>query len=461
MSNSASSTRRGATTPRLVTTLVLAAVGTFGVFALLVNVMERKAEAKQAFFRVVDIDDTVEDPAEWGKNFPLQYDGYKRTVDMVRTTYGGSEAIPRTPTEEDARTTVSRQKLDLIPQLRRLWAGYAFAVDYREARGHAYALEDQTYTERQRVVQQPGTCMQCHASSYVAMMKLGEGDLDKGFDALNSMKYQDARELVTHPVTCIDCHDPADMSLRITRPSFTEGIMAYKASQGEPDYDISQATRQEMRTFVCAQCHVEYYFQGESKRLVYPWSKGLRAEDALAYYDETGFKDWVHAESGAPMLKAQHPEFEMWSQGVHSKAGVSCTDCHMPYTRVGAMKISDHHVRSPMLNINNACQTCHNRPEADILAQVEDIQKRHKALTETALDAVVDLIDDIAGAKEAGATDEQLKRAREHQRRASWYVDFVDAENSTGFHAPQEGARLLAECIEEVRLGQVALREDV
>ena len=369
MSNSASSTRRGATTPRLVTTLVLAAVGTFGVFALLVNVMGRKAEAKQAFFRVVDIDDTVEDPAEWGKNFPLQYDGYKRTVDMVRTTYGGSEAIPRTPTEEDARTTVSRQKLDLIPQLRRLWAGYAFAVDYREARGHAYALEDQTYTERQRVVQQPGTCMQCHASSYVAMMKLGEGDLDKGFDALNSMKYQDARELVTHPVTCIDCHDPADMSLRITRPSFTEGIMAYKASQGEPDYDISQATRQEMRTFVCAQCHVEYYFQGESKRLVYPWSKGLRAEDALAYYDETGFKDWVHAESGAPMLKAQHPEFEMWSQGIHARSGVSCADCHMPYKRVGGTKVSDHHVRSPLLAPNNAWMPreplSHNRLEAN------------------------------------------------------------------------------------------------
>ena len=160
------------------------------------------------------------------------------------------------------------------------------------------------------------------------------------------------------------------------------------------------------------------------------------------------------------MLKAQHPEFEMWSQGVHSRAGVACADCHMPYKRVGAMKISDHHVRSPMLNINNACQTCHNRPEADLLAQTDNIQARHKHLTEIALNAVMDLLDDIVAAKEAGATEQQLARACDYQRKASWYVDWVDAENSTGFHAPQEAARLLGESINFTRLGQSALRED-
>ena len=216
-----------------------------------------------------------------------------------------------------------------------------------------------------------------------------------------------------------------------------------------------------MRTYVCAQCHVEYYFSGEKKRLVYPWANGVTVDDQLAYYDEIAFKDWIHKETGAPMLKAQHPEFEMWSQGVHSRAGVACADCHMPYKRVGAMKISDHHVRSPMLNINNACQTCHNRPEGDILAQVEDIQARHKHLTELALDAVVDLIDEIAAAKAAGAPDDQLFRARSLQRKASFYVDWVEAENSSGFHAPQEGARILGESINFARLGQAALREDV
>ncbi len=447
-------------TAGLVVLLVVVAGITFGALAVLVTIVERKQEAQAPFFTVVEITDETEDPAVWGKNFPLQYDGFKRTVDMVRTTYGGSEAEPREPSSEDPRSFVARQKLDLIPQLRRLWAGYAFAVDYREARGHAYALEDQTYTARQRVVQQPGTCMQCHASTYVAMMRLGEGDIHAGFDAINVMNWQDAREHVSHPVVCIDCHDPSTMALRISRPAFMNAVVDWKASQGEPDYDLSQATRQEMRTFVCAQCHVEYYFAGDKKALVFPWHNGLKAEDQLAYYDEIGFKDWTHAETGAPMLKAQHPEFEMWMQGAHANAGGSCSDCHMPYMKVGAMKISDHHIRSPMLNINNACQTCHNRPEDEILAQVEAIQGRHKHLTEMALDAVLDLIDDINAARAAGATESQLARALDFQRKASWYVDFVDAENSTGFHAPQESARILGESINASRLGQSALRED-
>ncbi len=452
---------RGASTGGVVAILFVIAIATFGVLALLLNISDRKAESQLTHFRVVEIDDETDDPAVWGQNFPLHYDGYASTVDMVRTAYGGSEALPREPTPDDPRTVVSRSKLELIPQLKRLWAGYAFAVDYRQARGHAYALEDQTYTGRQRVVQQPGTCMQCHASSYVAMMKLGEGDLYEGFDQINQKPYQEALKHVKYPVTCIDCHDPDTMALRITRPSFMEAVKTWKAAEGEPDYDWTQATRQEMRSFVCGQCHVEYYFFGPDKNLVFPWAKGLTAEDQLAYFDESGFADWTHAETGAPMLKAQHPEFEIWSQGLHAASGVSCADCHMPYQRVGAKKISNHHVRSPLLDINAACQTCHNRSEEDMLAWVEGTQGKHYELSKNALDAVVDLIDDIVAAKEAGATDQQLERARSFQRTASWFVDFVDAENATGFHAPQEGARLLAKAIDNARLGQVALRKDV
>ncbi len=219
------------------------------------------------------------------------------------------------------------------------------------------------------------------------------------------------------------------------------------------------ATRQEMRSYVCAQCHVEYYFAGEKKKLTFPWSKGLLVEDALDYYDEIDFKDWTHAETEAPMLKAQHPEFEMWSQGVHSRAGVSCSDCHMPYKRVGATKISDHHVRSPLLNINNACQTCHKRPEAEILAQVESIQTRNTELTEKALDALVDLIDELKVAEENGLTDEQLVEVRNLQRKASFYVDYVEAETSSGFHAPQEAARILAESIDASLRARILLRD--
>ncbi len=442
--------------------LVAAAVGgAASIFAilLLINIFEKKQEAKNPFFRVVELTDEIEDPAVWGKNFPLQYDAYLRTVDQQRTRFGGSEAMPQTPTEADPRGQVAQSRLEEDPRLKTIWAGYAFSVDFRKKRGHAYMLDDQSFTQRVQQFKQPGTCLHCHASVYLPYKKAGGGDLIKGFEALNQMPYTEARKLAKHPVACIDCHDPLTMQLRITRPGFLEGIRALKAGQGVSDYDVNtMATRQEMRSFVCGQCHVEYYFKGPEKRLTYPWPKGLKVENIYAYYEEVGFKDWTHARTGAPALKAQHPEFEMWNQGIHARSGVACADCHMPYTRVGAMKISDHHVRSPLLNINNSCQTCHRFSEGEILARAENIQAKTVALRNVAMDALVALIDDIEKVKGKGASDAQLKVAWEHQRRAQFYVDFVESENSNGFHAPQEATRILGEAIDSARKGQIALR---
>jgi nitrite reductase (cytochrome c-552) len=443
----------------LAVTVVVTAVVTLGIVALLVNIFERKQEARNPFYRVVELNDETEDPAVWGKNFPQQYDQYKRTVDQVRTRYGGSEAIPRTPDNVDPRSVVAQSRLEEDPRLKIMWEGYAFAADFREERGHAYMLEDQTFTERQRVAKQPGTCMHCHASVYVPYRRLGDGDLFKGFERMNQMPYVEARKLVDHPVTCIDCHDPSTMQLRVTRPAFIEGIRALKASEGVQDYDVNaRATRQEMRAFVCGQCHVEYYFKGPDKRLVYPWAKGLTIDGILQYYEENPHDDWTHAATGAPVLKAQHPEFEMWNQGIHARSGVACADCHMPYIRVGGLKISDHHVRSPVLNLNHACQTCHHWPEEELRARVETIQERTFGLRNRAMDALVALIGDIKAARDAGASDAGLAEARGLQRRAQFMLDFVEAENSTGFHAPQEAARILGESIDYARRGQLALR---
>jgi len=444
-----------------VAVALVAALAAAGGAALLINIMERKQEARNPFYRVVEITDETEDPAIWGKNFPLQYDDYLRTVDQVRTRFGGSEAVPRTPDDVDPRSIVAQSKLDEDPRLKTIWAGYAFAVDFREERGHAFMLEDQTFTQRQIVAEQPGTCVHCHASVYVPYMKLGGGDLIQGFEAMNSMSYAEARKLVSHPIACIDCHSPDTMQLRVTRPAFIEGIRALKASEGIENYDVNtMATRQQMRSYVCGQCHVEYYFEGAEKRLVYPWSRGLRVEDILAYYEAADFYDWTHAETGARVLKAQHPEFELWNQGIHARSGVACADCHMPYKRVGALKISDHHVRSPLLNINRACQTCHRVSEEELKSRAETIQGRTFALRNTAMDALVDLINDIKMAGEAGRNDAGLTAARTFQRKAQFLLDFVEAENSMGFHAPQEAVRILGESINYSRQGQVVLRDE-
>jgi len=444
----------------LLFALGASAVAAAGIAALLVNIAERRQEARDPFFRAVTIGPREEDPAVWGRNFPLQYDDYRKTVDQVRTRFGGSEATPRTPTAADPRSVVAQSRLEEDPRLKTMWAGYAFSKDFREERGHAFMLEDQVFTERQQASKQPGACLHCHGSMVVPWLEAGDGDLVKGWEKLNPLPYEEARKGVHRGVACIDCHVPETMELRVTRPGFLEGMRAYKAGQGVKDYDVNtMATRAEMRSFVCGQCHVEYYFQGAEKRLTYPWSKGLKADDILAYYEESGFKDWTHAETGAPVLKAQHPEFEMWNQGIHARSGVACADCHMPYKKVGAYKVSDHHVRSPLLNINRACQTCHRAPEDELRARAESIQEKTFTVRNVAMDALLDLVKDIKAARDAGAQDADLDPARRHQRRGQFLLDFVEAENSMGFHAPQEAMRLLALSLEESRRGQAAIRK--
>src|ERR1043166_6864047 len=189
ISDDASARRRRRLFFLIVGAAVLATI--VGV-ALLMNIFERKQEARNPFYRVVVLTDDTEDPAVWGKNFPLQYDDYKRTVDQVRTRYGGSEAEPRTPTKADPRLVVAQSRLEEDPRLKTMWAGYAFAKDFREERGHAYMLDDQTYTERQQATNQPGTCLQCHASIVVPYTKLGHGDLTKGFEKFNRMPFAEA-----------------------------------------------------------------------------------------------------------------------------------------------------------------------------------------------------------------------------------------------------------------------------
>jgi nitrite reductase (cytochrome c-552) len=443
-------------------------------------------------------------------------------VDSAETEFGGSSAMPAS-------------KLEKNPWLRRLYAGYAFSIDYREARGHAYMLFDQTVTERVTKRPQSGACLHCHASIIPTYRRLGReahGETDAssqldanfdwpavldGFRAAGKMDYATAyAELLkttdgkpsesqplspnaaepqqpktndraksevadtgnAHPVACIDCHDPKTMQVRVTRPGFILGIAALAKSNDavphlpsierwrngsrERDYDPNiDASRQEMRSFVCGQCHVEYYCASK-ETLFYPWSNGLKVEQIERAYDEhtflngTKFYDFEHGETGAHVYKAQHPEFELWSQGVHARSGVACADCHMPYERQGAMKVSSHWVRSPLLNINRACQTCHNVPEEELRDKVRTIQARTESQMQRAAQAMTDMLDAIREAEAAGASAEQLAPIFDLQKKAMWRLDFVSSENSKGFHADQEAMRILGESIDYSRQAQAA-----
>jgi nitrite reductase (cytochrome c-552) len=452
------------------------------------SIFERKQEAKNPYVRLVEVGEDTTDPAVWGTNWSRQYDDYRRTEEATQTRFGGSDTLPA-------------QKATAFPWLTRLFAGYAFSLDYRDRRGHAHMLQDQEQTRRVTERPQPGSCLHCHASVIPTYRRLGGGDIFKGFETLGRMPYADAHAEVVktgssnpvaggtsttyqhadgaHPVACVDCHDPRNMELRVTRPGFILGIRALaagsvpvphlesierwrKSSRAQPYDPNADASRQEMRSFVCGQCHVEYYC-GPKATLFYPWNNGMRVEQIESYYDAFKFSDghtfydWTHPETGAEVLKAQHPEFETWSQGVHARSGVACADCHMPYKREGAMKVSDHWVRSPLLNIARACQTCHPYSESELQARVTAIQDRTHTLLDRSATALTDMLDAIAAAKKAGMTDAQLTGALALQRKAQWRLDFVAAENSMGFHAPQETARVLAEAIDYARQGQLAV----
>ncbi len=449
-----------------------AAVAAVLVTALLVNIFERKAEALNPHVRLVQVTDDTTDPAVWGRNWPRQYDAYGRTAITTRTRFGGHGGSESMPAE----------KIERDPWLKRMFAGYAFSIDYRDRRGHAYMLTDQEKTQR-LTRPQSGSCLHCHASVMPVYRKLGNGDADKGFEKSHAMSYQDINSMLhdmghAHPVSCVDCHAPDTMALRVTRPGFIRGIRALASGEApvphlpsveqwrrgdrNKPYDPNRdASRNELRSFVCGQCHVEYYCSSKMP-LEFPWKYGLSAEQTERHWNDTAFDDgqrffdYLHAETGAPILKAQHPEFEMWSQGIHARSGVTCADCHMPYMREGAGKISDHWVRSPLLNVNRACQTCHHFSEDELKSRVDVIQERNFQLLQRAGSALMGQIDAIAKAKAQGVTQEQLQPALELQRQAQWRIDFVAAENSMGFHAPQEAARVLGEAIDYARQGEIA-----
>jgi nitrite reductase (cytochrome c-552) len=525
--------RRGLLIALVAGVFALVAVG---VAALLVNIAQKKEQAKHAYVKLVQVTEEDVDVAKWGSNWPRELDAYKRTAEPTNTKYGGAAGA--------SESTPAPEKAVRDPWLTRIFQGYLFAVDFRDRRGHAYMLTDQEVTKRNVPAEgkQSGNCLHCHASIVPLYKKLGKDaaptasaadQVQAGLAKVAELGYWEAHEQLkqltggkVHPVGCIDCHEPEAMELRVTRPAFIAAMQKLAAGAGDVShlpsverwrkgdrakpYDPNlDATRQEKRSFVCGQCHVEY-FCGKGMTIFFPWAEGLKVEQMEHLYDGMQvkgkrFKDWTHAETGMDLLKAQHPEFEMWSQGIHARSGVACADCHMPYRREGAQKISDHWVRSPLLQPNRACAACHPYNDDELKARVLSIQDRHFALLTRAGEVAVAAIDAIIAvrkpyddrAREAavakakatlGAQEAFAKLSKEDQdkklgaevkanllaawrdavektpalqelenlqRAAQWRLDMVAAENSMGFHAPQEMARLLGESIDLSRQAQV------
>ncbi|KGI56701.1 ammonia-forming cytochrome c nitrite reductase subunit c552 [Campylobacter sp. MIT 97-5078] len=525
---------------KLLSAIVIVIVLIAGVLYLNNDITKKQNEGVGGILSkdLVELSDDNPTFDHWGKNFPDYLDMYLtvETEKPISTEFGGNLAY---------------SKLIRYPQLTVLWAGYPFSLDANEERGHFWIQVDQMDTARNNkdflnahgfkaFGGQPAACMNCHSGwtpwllnntakgDWVAFNSAKYWTMIKTVPAVNGYAENSAEHSGPHGgkrmgVTCADCHNPNDMSLRLTRPAAINALVS-RGYEKDPVAGI-KATREEMRTLVCSQCHVEYYFkptgtkvktigetiaQDPSKKwfdgtqktydefdslrdgnqftevevagieLAFPWSewkKGqpFRIEMFDDYYDKVRAnfdKDWAHKLSGAPMIKIQHPESELYSGGVHAANGVSCADCHMPYIRKGAKKLTQHNVTSPLQNINAACKTCHTQSEDYLKAQILDIQKSVAYDLRSAEYATVSLIMDIKklrellGAKAEYQTDGKadqakisatLKEVLELHRKAQMRGDFVGAENSTGFHNPREASRMLLQAVEMAREGQTKL----
>lgn len=398
---------------------VVIVVATFLLGLLGSSILQRRQEALPQR-PMKEIAQWETDSSEWAENFPRQYDRYRRMLDdTTKTKYGGS--FPRDYLEETPANVI-------------LFAGYGFAQEYLQARGHPYAIEDVTKTARVNE-NTPATCWTCKSPDVPRLME------QMGTAEFYQTPFYDLKDEITHPIGCRDCHDPDTMRLTVTRPALREALKR----QGR---DLDAISHQEMRTLVCAQCHVEYYFKGQGNYLTFPWDNGTNVEAMEEYYDASDFADWTHAISKTPMVKMQHPDYEVYSTGIHAYRGVSCADCHMPYVSEGGVKFTDHHVQSPLLNIANSCAVCHRWGEEEILSRVESTQDKIREARTRAEQMLAKAHFDIAAAMQAGAEDEDLAEARSLVRAAQLRWDYVAANNGMGFHSPAECLRILGASID-------------
>lgn len=409
---------------------------------LVSSITERKMEAQFAYTPKVEINELEPRNEIWGENFPREFQSYYKTADSTfRSKYNGGKAI---------------DMLEVDPRLVVLWAGYGFAKDYNQGRGHVYAIDDVRNTLRTGGPTgaddgpMPSTCWTCKSPDVPRLMN------EIGVDNYYAGKWASKGEEIVNPIGCANCHDEKTMNLTITQPALIEAF----ERQGK---DIKQSSHNDMRSLVCAQCHVEYYFNKnlpEKKGipyLVFPWDEGQTVEDMEAYYDNIQHVDWVHKLSKAPMLKAQHPGYEVFKMGIHGKRGVSCSDCHMPYKTEGGQKFTDHHIQSPLNNVANSCQVCHREEKEELIANVYDNQDRIIENRDKLEELLVRAHVEAKTCWDLGATDAQMKDILTHIRHGQWRWDYAAASHGGSFHAPVETGRVIGTGIEVTQEARIKL----
>lgn len=397
-----------------------------GLFAS--SIIQRRTEATIINAPKYQLDEFEPRNEVWGKSYPREYASYQEMSDTsFKSEFNGS---------------AMRDVLGEDPRIVILFAGYAFSKEYNQPRGHIYAVKDIQNTLRTGTPKddhdgpQKSSCWTCKSPDVPRVVsKMGSENFYKQY--WSSMLSE-----IVNPIGCANCHDPETQNLRIFQVPYKE---AYKRQ----NIDVTKSPINEMRTKVCAQCHVEYYFKGDGKYVTFPWDKGFTVENIEAYYDEIDFSDWIHPLSQTPMLKAQHPDYELFMTGIHYQRGVSCADCHMPYKTEGSQKITDHKIQSPINNIENSCMVCHREKKEVLIENIYDRQRKVAEQRKNLEDVLVRAHIEAKFAIDKGASPQQMKKTQKFIRQAQWRWDFIAASHGASFHAPVECLRIIASGIEK------------
>jgi nitrite reductase (cytochrome; ammonia-forming) len=400
------------------------------ILGLLVSsLLERRAEVVSIFNnRKTPMEGIVSENSKFASDFPREYETWKQTADTTfKSEFNSSQAVD-----------VLAQRPNMVI----LWAGYSFSWDYATPRGHQHAVEDVRRTLRtgapgvtEGKEPQPGTCWTCKGPDVPRVMK------EQGVANFYKAPWSKWGDQIMNSVGCSDCHDSKTMDLKPARPAL------YEAWQ-RVGKDVNKATHQEMRSLVCAQCHTEYYFKGDGQYLTFPQDSGITVEAMEKYYDAMNYKDYTHALSRAPILKAQHPGYEVHQMGIHGQRGVSCADCHMPYMSKGGVKYTDHHIMSPLANIERTCQTCHRQSAETLRQNVYERQRKCNEIRNRVENELATAHIEAKFAWDKGATEAEMKPVLDLLRKSQWRWDFAVASHGASFHAPQEITRILSHSLD-------------
>ncbi len=351
----------------------------------------------------------------WKDAYPHQYETYKQN-------------------EENSPESGKDNYLETYPALNTMYKGYGFAKGYDEAASHSYTPESIKATPRVNE-KTLANCITCKTPQFTAKVN-AEGD------EVYAIPFADMIDMFNEPISCWNCHENEPTELVV--PS-----KFYLTSLGEA------ANTTPVEAQVCGQCHNEYYFNADKVTSnPYVGTDEMTAEQMLAFYDGLEFSDWEHPDTGAAMLKAQHPEFETIYGGKQShmaSLGYSCADCHMgTQTAADGTTFSNHNLVSPLENdaVLENCSSCHKDLPSQVAAWQAEVTEREHELSEE----IERYINELAAQKDTLSADD-LARAQEIHRHAQFYWDFVMVENSEGAHNPDAAHENLDKCEELLEEG--------